>query len=92
MSIERLEYHLPLRGKQYHLQRIGEIISSGGFSLLDRKEKRLELESGGYDVGNVQEALDWVEQRGLDGEKTAAILRGAFNDLIDQVNSQELSP
>lgn len=51
-------------------------------------EKRLDsIEEKGFQPDAVQKALDDLDRRAIAGSNTAALLRGAFNDLIDQNNT-----
>jgi hypothetical protein len=63
-----------------------EAVRTGGISLGTRasEEHIEEVESRGFDRETVQGYLDRLECNGR--ETDAAMLRGAFNDLLDQVD------
>ena len=48
-----------------------------------------EIESVGFDPEVVQGYINLLEGKGSDGKRSAVFLRGAFNELIDQVNQLE---
>jgi hypothetical protein len=96
MTPERIEYHPPK--KPARRQRIARAIATGGFSELSDQppllsdEERTEREAKGYDPTKVQQIVDWVQsQEGIHGEKVAATLRGAINDLVRQVDESEVA-
>lgn len=65
---------------------VAEAFSSGGMSLIFGEasvERIQEIEEQGFDFEQIQDYLDRLE---VTGEiKHAAILRGAFNDLLSRV-------
>jgi len=81
------------------LQKVGEALSSGGISILMQREIPVqevqEIESQGFDFEAIQAFIDTLDRStSLADHKNAAMLRGAFNDLLGRIpdETEDLKP
>lgn len=67
--------------------RVAGALASGGLNVFTRlpEERVSEIERRGFDVDEVQRYLDRLEREELIAD--AAMLRGAFNDLLDRLDN-----
>ena len=78
------------------VNRVARAINSGGFSLGDpgypTLQETREIEGKGFVVESVQAHLDGLEQGTPADIRTAAMLRGAINDLLGRTVTLDARP
>lgn len=94
MRTERVEDHSDTV-KRSRLQRYSEFASTLGFSACIAEspgalppQERSEIEGRGFDLNTVQGYIDHLSTLDVRGERAAAMLRDAFNDLLGQLEEQ----
>ena len=94
MTYEPLEYR-PVDEKEIPSQQDEDTFPIVGLSILSvnapglTEEQRLEIESLGYDPTTLIPIVNWVQSKGIAGERAAATIRGAVNDLVGKLNELE---
>ena len=77
-------------GRRQKVHSVAEILSTGGLSLMSEtgyptSEEIHEIEEGGFVLDSVQAHLNRLDQGTPNDVRTAAMLRGAFNDLLGKI-------
>ncbi|HUD06504.1 MAG TPA: hypothetical protein VMR34_01325 [Candidatus Saccharimonadales bacterium] len=87
-----------LTPKFQRLRQVGDILSTGwtGFLMGELPPtiavELQAIEDRGFDPETIQAHLDRLQTQGDQGLRTAAMLRGAFNDLLGQIEHPGTEP
>lgn len=75
--------------KRQRILRIAEFLSTGGLSVEARfpsNDELTSIEDQGFCLNSIQTYLNRLDQGLPEDIRTAAMLRGAFNDLLSRLN------
>ncbi len=92
--MEKIVKNQAERPKGQTLSKVIDALRTGGLSLMIEEpvtpDGELEAtEAKGFELTVVQSYVDKVQTQGPAGERNAAMLRGAFNDLLGQLEQSQ---